>query len=64
MSSIKIKKKNNQYLAFEDESSKKRCENVCKYIINNWEGIVNRLYVRSTRKLYRGSKKSCNIRTI
>ncbi len=26
----------------EDERSKKRCENVCKYIINNWEGIVNR----------------------
>ncbi|MDY2795016.1 UPF0236 family transposase-like protein [Peptostreptococcus porci] len=41
-SNIKIKKKNNQYPAFEDESSKKRFENVCKYIINNWEGIVNR----------------------
>ncbi|MST61598.1 ISLre2 family transposase [Peptostreptococcus anaerobius] len=26
----------------EDERSNKRCENVCKYIINNWEGIVNR----------------------
>ena len=26
----------------EDERVQNRCRNACNYIINNWEGIVNR----------------------